>query len=124
MTGTRNVDRFVAVLIVTIVPALVVAAWLRNYQPEDAGHGAGGHGAMPAAGGHEEMPAASAPAGAAGSGHADMPAGSGHAEMPAGSGRAALPGADASVPVIDAGLPRAPAIDARPDVKPGSAHHH
>lgn len=106
MTGTRNIDRYVAVLIVLIIPALLLAAWLRNYGPAAAGHDEAG-------GGHGAMPSRDMPTGAGG--HADTPGTGEHADMPAVGapvgGQSGMTGS-APNPSAPSGGPSAPPGDA------------
>lgn len=124
MNATRNTDRFVALLVVLIVPAVLVGAWLRNYQPE----GGGGHGHGEMAGSattngddHGVMPT--------GGGRAAMPAGDDHGTTPAGSARpdAAAPQAapgtvSPSGSAAGSAAPRPPKRPVKPHGASGHAH--
>lgn len=86
MNASRNVDRFVAVLIVLIVPALLTAAWLRNFSQANGEHGHGGMSETGGSGAEGTEPA----------GHADMPGDDHGAARPAPAGTASSGSATAS----------------------------
>lgn len=110
MTATRNVDRFVAIVIIFLVPAILVAAWLRDYRPEGADHDEAGGApmsGMPMPGGHRHG-AAPAPLAPATGEPSTMPA------EPAGHSHGAAPPEPA--PSAESAQPAAE--------QPPPAHHH